>query len=147
MVMVVLLASNPRFVRTDEANRYYSEVVEYLQYLGCIVTIVQPTDCLLSIDEVPDLLVAHGKQVDRLNQLTESPETIVKLSHPDGIISQRDLAWQQAGSQGVPPVEHFVFTNEQRQAIGSAVEEVKARIVKPPPVLSRQAAGNRPGVK
>lgn len=147
MVTAVLLASNPRFVRTDEANRYYSEIVELLQYLGCTVTVVQPTEGLLSTCVVPDLVVVHGVQVERLDQLPEPPEVVVKLSHPDGVIDPKDLKWQQSGMSGIPPLEHFIFTDEQRLAVSQAVEGLKATMVQPVPIQSRQASGNRPGVR
>lgn len=147
MVTAVLLASNPRFVRTDEANRYYSEIVELLQYLGCTVTTVQPVGGILSTCEIPDIVVAHGKQVDLLDQLPELPNAIVKLGHVDGVINPKDLIWQQSGMVGIPPVEHFSFTDEQRLAVSQTVESFKATMVQPSPVQSRQASGNRPTVR
>lgn len=72
---------------------------------------------------------------------------MVKLGHLDGVINTKDLTWQQSGMSGIPPLDHFIFTDEQRLAVSQAVEGLKATMVQPVPIQSRQASGNRPGVR
>lgn len=150
MINVVLVASSPRFVKTDLANAYYSEIVEFLEALGTDVKIHQPIAGSMGPLPIGDLYITHGKLVERLElRPTEcSDAPAIALGYPGGVIHAVDLAWQEAGGQGIPPNEHYVFTADQKLAIQSVVEQLD---VPQPDVgvtpLPRQSASRRPGVR
>lgn len=150
MLKVILVAANPRFVKTDRANAYYDEIVSFVNSMGAEVTVDQTVPDFNDTLKIGDLYIVHGKQVDRLAKLpSDSIDTpIVILGHPDGVIHPTDLDWQLNGSRGVPPNEHFIFTADQKLAIQAKVDELnRERQPVGVPTPSRQASGHRPSVR
>lgn len=140
MKTVVILANTPKFVRGDLATSYYTELVKLVEWLGCKAILHEPGEV---IGEEFQVLVAHGKRCDTLP--VDNHRISVKLGHPDGVIHPVDMDWQLNGSRGVPPVEHFILTSEQMNAVQEAVKSIPDE--RPAATPPRQSASRRPGVR
>jgi hypothetical protein len=148
MISAVLIKGNPRFVKTDLAMAYYNEIVEYMEALGVKVTEDPGAD--YTCPPRADFYVAHSRGCGRMRCFEDAPDeraTFIMFGDPDGICHPKDRAWFDAGAKGIPPDEHFVFTDEQKNAISEMVKRAKASqvVVKPP--LPRQSTYRRPTVR
>lgn len=147
MLTAVLIKGNPRFIKTELAKTYYQEIVEFIEGLGVTVTI-DPGDHYTCPPKA-DFYVAHSRGCGRARCFEDKPDqlaTFIMFGDPDGICHPKDKAWFDAGAHGIPPNEHFVFTADQKLAIEKMVATLKS-MVRPAPILSRQASSNRPGVR
>lgn len=151
MLNAVVVIGNPRFVKTDLANSYYNELIEFIESLGVNVIIDQALPGNTDNLKIGDIYIAHGREVDRLEYLpgtgTPSGCPTVKLGHPDGTIHVRDRQWQEAGSKGIPPNEHYIFTADQKLAIQEKIEWLLKAVTPAVEAQPRQAAARRPGVR
>jgi hypothetical protein len=148
MLTAVLIKGNPRFLKTDLAQDYYTEIVEFMEGLGVKVTIDAGAD--YTCPPKADFYVAHSRGCGRARCFESNPDelaTFIMFGDPDGICHPKDRAWFDAGARGIPPNEHFVFTADQKLAIEQMVTQLKAS-AKPTEVIKpRQAASRRPGVR
>lgn len=147
MLTAVLIKGNPRFIKTELAQTYYQEIVEFIEGLG--VTVIIDSGADYTCPPKADFYVAHSRGCGRTICFEDKPDelaTFIMFGDPDGICHPKDKAWFDAGARGIPPNEHFVFTDDQKLAIEQMVVQLKAKRT-PEPMLSRQASSNRPGVR
>lgn len=149
MINVVFYINSPRFVKTDLANSYYSEVVEFIEQLGATVKTEQRATSEVGLSNIGDIYISHGSQAERLDYIEQDhPGSLtLRLGHPAGVCHPIDSAWQQRGSQGVPPNEHYVFTADQKLAIEAKLAEAAEVDVPVVAVESRQSSSRRPSVR
>ena len=147
MLRAVLLKGNPRFVKTDLAEAYYNEIIEFMENLGVEVIIDPgaPHTC----PPKAHFYVAHSRACDRQVCFEDSLElaNFIMFGVPDGICHPKDRAWFEAGAKGIPVNEHFIFTADQKLAIENKVTEMLKKVTPVPIVSTRQSSGNRPGVR
>ena len=146
MLRAVLLKGNPRFIKTDLAETYYNEIIEFMENLGVevIIDAGAPHTC----PPKADFYVAHSRACDRFVCFEETLEAahFLMFGVPEGIMHPKDRKWQEQGAKGIPVNEHFVFIAEQKLAIENKVAEMK-RVVTSEPTPTRQSSSRRPGVR
>lgn len=148
MLTATLIKGNPRFIKTELAQTYYQEIVEFIEGLG--VTVIIDIGADYTCPPKADFYVAHSRGCGRARCFESKPDelaTFIMFGDPDGICHPKDKAWFDAGATGIPPNEHFVFTDEQKHAIEQMVSHLKASRVPTEVVRTRQASGNRPTVR
>ncbi len=146
MLTAVLVKGNPKFIKGDEAQAYYNEIVEYMESLGVSVIVDPGAD--YTCPPKADFYVAHSRGCGRYRCFDGGPQAddFLMFGDPDGIMHPKDRKWHEAGRRGIPPNEHFLFIDEQKQAIEAKVIQLKSgQAVNPQ--LPRQSAARRPGVR
>lgn len=147
MLKAVLIKGNPKYIKTDLANQFYNQIIEFIEQLGVQVTTDPGAD--YTCPPKADFYVAHSRGCGRSLCFEGKPEmaNFLMFGDPAGIMHPKDREWEEAGRPGIPPDAHFVFTAEMQGAIESKVQEL-LKLRQPTPVVkSRQSASNRPGVK
>lgn len=148
MLTATLIKGRQKFIKRELAQTYYHEIIEFMEGLGVSV-IIDEGEEHTSPPEA-DFCVAHSRGCERARRfeaVTDGPVTTIMFGDPDGICHPKDKAWFDAGATGIPPNEHFVFTDEQKHAIEQMVSHLKASRVPTEVVRTRQASGNRPTVR
>lgn len=148
MLSAVLIKGNPKFIKTDLAQAYYQEIVEFMEGLG--VTVTEDPGADYTCPPKANFYVAHSRGCGRARCFENKPEELanfIMFGDPDGICHPKDRAWFDAGAKGIPPNEHFVFTADQKLAIEQKVTELQGKVIPSSPSLPRQAASRRPGVR
>lgn len=147
MLRAVLLKGNPRFIKTDLADDYYNEIIEFMENHGVevIVDAAAPHTC----PPKADFYVAHSRACDRVICFEGSPEVanFLMFGVPEGIMHPKDRKWQEQGAKGIPPNEHFIFTADQKLAIQEKIEFLRKATTPVVTVESRQSSKRRPGVR
>lgn len=147
MLRAVLLKGNPRFIKTDLAENYYNEIIEFMENLGVTVTIDAGAD--YTCPPKADFYVAHSRGCGRRRCFEGTPElaNFLMFGDPDGVMHPKDRKWHEQGAKGIPPNEHFIFTADQKLAIENKVAELNRNAVVPEVAQSRQSSSRRPGVR
>lgn len=147
MLKAVLVKGNPKYIKTELANAYYIEIIDFMESLGVSVTTDPGAD--YTCPPKADFYVAHSRGCGRFRCFEGKPEAdnFLMFGDPAGIMHPKDREWDEAGRKGIPPNEHFIFTADQKLAIQNKVAELSKLKAPTPVVQPRQSAARRPGVR
>ena len=125
---VVIIKGNPEKMKgmEDIAEKYYQDISDYVKALGYTVEFDFGEEYTCpSMDAA--FWIAHSRGVDREVCIPkENKDKFLKFGSLDGIIHPVDQEWQESIndhriSKEMPPKEHFIFTNAQKNAINKLV--------------------------
>lgn len=143
----ILIKDTPRFVRRNEAEEYYRNIVEFMESLG--VTVIEDECDYHTEPPKVDFYVAHSRGCEKEHYFEDDligSSNFIKFGVLDGIIHPEARHWIETGRTGIPPIEHFIFTADQKLAIENKVDELNQNVLEVIP-HPRQSAFRRPGVR
>lgn len=115
----VIIKGNPKFINNAVAQKYYADIEYFLKDLGYTVEFDAGADYTRPRQDA-DLYVGHSRGTGRYDFMDKRAKPkFLKFGSYDGIIHPVDAAWQAVTppGTGTPPIEHFIFTDEQKAAI------------------------------
>lgn len=124
---VVIIKGNPKFIKNRLADKYYLQIRQFLLTLG-VKRVTFDAGADYTCPPKADFYVAHSRGVGRVDLCKSlGNHNSVKLGSLDGVIHPTDAEWQKVTppGTGTPPKEHFLFTEEQQQAIRDMYERVR----------------------
>lgn len=134
-----LITGNPKYIHNNpQAQNYYDEIVSHLEDHGFAVT-VDPGEAY-TCPIRSDLYIGHSRGAGRYRCVEDDPLRswrFLRFGDLDGISHPVDRAYQEKYKAHFgtdkrippPPKEHYVFTNEQKEAIDALVEDIhKGRV-------------------
>jgi L-amino acid N-acyltransferase YncA len=125
-MLAVIIKGNPKFINTPLAKSYYSDIETFLKSLGYTVEFNAGKDYTRPRQDA-DLYIGHSRGADRYDFMdAKNKSKFLKFGVLEGYIHPVDAAWQKVTKPGtgVPPNEHFIFTDEQKEAIRSKTAEL-----------------------
>lgn len=123
-MQVTVIKGNPKFINNKVAKDYYNNIRKFLLELGVKRVLFDP-GAEYTCPPKSDFYVAHSKGVSRVDRCKVlGVHNSVLLGSLDGVIHPVDAEWQKKTKpgEGTPPVEHFLLTVEQKQAIKDMYE-------------------------
>ena len=132
--VVVIIKGNPEKMKGMEelAEQYYNDIYNYVTDHGYNVEFDdgEPYTCPR---KDASFWIAHSRGVDRHVCIDEEDLwKFLKFGSLDGIIHPVDREWQKTlddyESKELPPEEHFIFTDEQKNAIRKVIKNLVGRI-------------------
>ena len=121
MPTAVVVKGNPAFINNNPlANKFYDHVAKMLRGNKYSVTFDKGEP--YTIPPKADLWIGHSRGADRLRFAPKGTKTIDlnKFEHP---AAKNWLSRQVEGSQEAPPPHHYIFTNEQKNAIMNIIRK------------------------
>lgn len=124
----ILITGNPKYIGRPIAKLYYAAIVEYVRSLGaeCVTNPGADFTC----PPKADFYIGHSRGCGRYRCVAKDPvlsKRFLRFGDPGGVNHPVDDKWLET-MIGVPPDEHFVFTDEQRLAIRDMVLAVRATL-------------------
>lgn len=143
---VLIIGDIPRYIGVEEATEFQNQVVSFLEQRQCNVVVVGCKEIASPIGA--DLIVAIGRGHEVIDRMrgTQSMDALVQLASPVGVNHPTAQRWFDDGSKGKPPLELYAFTADQKLVLENAVKAITPVPIEVP-VLSRQSASRRPGVR
>lgn len=135
MPLAIIVKGNPRYIQDNPlAEAFYNEIADYLQAKGFTVEF-DPGEPETSPREDAALWIGHSRGADRLQFAPPHVATLdlTPFEHPVAKQAQQQEAErvQQLGYDHLadvptelrqtPPPEHYLFTEEMKQAIDSCI--------------------------
>ena len=124
---VIIIKGNPKFIKTAVARQYYQNIEKFLYDIG-VKRVSFDSGADYTCPPKADVYIAHSRGVARVDLCKNlGDHNSLKFGSLDGIIHPVDAEWQKvtAPGTGTPPKEHFLFTEEQQQAIRDMYERVR----------------------
>lgn len=129
--VVVVIKGNPEKMKGNErlADEFYNNIKTYITNHGYFVEFDNGEDYTCPRSDAV-FWVAHSRGVSREICIDEKNQwRFLKFGILDGIIHPVDKEWQESlvsyHDNDMPPKEHFIFTQEQKDAIDDVIKELE----------------------
>lgn len=121
MLTAVLIKGNPKYINNNLARLYYKDIVSFVESLG--VKITTDPGASFTCPVAADFYIGHSRGCSRSRCTGDT--IFLKFGDLDGINHPLDHKWimeyKPGFTKGDPPAAHFIFTEEQQQAIVDTV--------------------------
>ena len=130
-MLAVLIKGNPKFINTELAKHYYRDIENFLKSIGFKVELDAGADYTRPRQDA-DLYIGHSRGAGRYEFMEpKNKSKFLRFGDPDGIIDPVDRKWQKENPPPTdkhPPHEHFIFSEEQKNAILKKMKELGLKV-------------------
>lgn len=126
---VVIVKGNPKYIKNKLAREYYFQIESFLVDNGATEVVFDPGEDFTCPDRSADFYIGHSRGASRIRCMKTGEEwRFLQFGDPDGIMHPKDRKWHEqveSGSPSSPPKEHFLFIDEQKEAIRKLIVRIK----------------------
>lgn len=129
---VIIIKGNPKYINHKTAKNYYSEIEAFLLANGVKKVSFDPGEDYTCPKKGADFYIGHSRGASRIRCMSTGEEwRFLQFGDPDGVMHPIDRKWHEKPT-GKPPKEHFLFIDEQKDAIRKIIEKVSGDTVAKP---------------
>ena len=137
-MIACIITGNPTYIVNNAlAVEYYKEIDLFLMKHGCKEVVFDPGAELTRPPEAA-IYIGHSRGCERkLFMVPEKQKRFVSLGTLNGVMHPVDRAWHLANQSSfgrpdapMPPPEHYIFTEQQQQAIVDMIRDISGRQIR-----------------